>query len=151
MSFFWTMFFMIRFVFPKISVYILLYSFSRENRLKTTKKQNCMSQIVLFNFLSTRPYLSFQTAKRVSLLWQTSCRTYYKTLIDLIVLFFQNQIGKIPNYKYPARKMAGRQITNKSQWPKSNPPSADQTFWTLSIGIWSLFVICYLELGISPI
>jgi hypothetical protein len=51
-------------------------------------------------------------------------------------------VSKITNSKHPARKTAGKQITNKSQIQNSKPVQGDCFLWDFEFR--SLLFICFL-------
>ena len=59
-------------------------------------------------------------------------------------------VSKITNSKHPAKKTAGKQITNKSQIPIFNDQTfqAETLFGFLNFGYCDLFDICYLEFNL---
>jgi len=65
-------------------------------------------------------------------------------------------VSKLTNSKHPAKKTAGRQITNKSQMPSLKFQTRAKTIFFIILfvicffGHWNLFVICILLFGISP-
>jgi len=50
---------------------------------------------------------------------------------------------KTTNSKHPAKKTAGKQITNKSQIPNSKPVQSD-CFFVWDFEFWSLLFVCFL-------